>query len=177
MSEMPPVVLSNLLKPAAVTLLAMAMGFPAALWLEKHRRRMQAVICVAAVMIVICGATYWSLKICEDVISSKKFAVAVASEAHAGDRLVVMGDYESANSLNFYEPLQVQVYNGQAYALIPGMKFPESPKIVLTQKEFRSAWLSTNRTFALVPTTRIGDLDPHGIEIVRVLDRALIRNH
>lgn len=177
MSEMPPAVLSNLIRPAALTLLSMAIGFPAALWLEKHRRRMRAVICVAAVMIVICGATHWSLKICEGLISSKRFAIAVASEARAGDRLVVMGDYEGANSLNFYEPLKIQVFDGQAYALVPGMKFPESPQIVLSSKEFNAAWLSPDRIFALVPTTRTGDLKPQGTEILRVLDRVLIRNH
>ena len=177
MAEIPPPILSNLLKPAAVTAISMAVGFLTALWFEKRHRRMRAVICVAAVMMVICAATQWSLKICEDLISSKKFAVVISNEARQGDRLVVMGDYESANSLNFYEPLRVEVYGGTAYALIPGMKYPKSPKIVLTRQEFQAAWRSPRRIFALVPKTRIGDLSPAGIEILEVLDRALIRNH
>jgi hypothetical protein len=175
--EIPPVVLSNLLKPAALTLISMAIGFPTALWFERSHRRIRAVICVASVMMVVCGATHWSLRICEDLISSKKFAVAIASQARPGDRLVVVGDYESANSLNFYEPLPVQVYDGKAYALIPGMRFPQAPQIVLSPKEFRAAWLSPARMFALVPENRIGDLSPRGIEIMEVLNRVLIRNH
>jgi len=60
------------------------------------------------------------LTICEDLISSKTFALAVAREARPGDHLVVVGDYESANSLSFYQPLHVEVFDGVAYALSPG---------------------------------------------------------
>jgi hypothetical protein len=177
LAEMPPAILTNLFKPAAVAVFAMAAGFGIALWFQTHRRRIQALITVAAVMAVICGMTHWSLNICEDLISSKKFGIAIAQDARPGDRVVVVGDYESANSLNFYQPLRVEVVEGKAYALIPGMKFPDSPKVVLTSDEFQSAWHSTDRVFALAPESRIESLKLEGHEMMRILDRVLVRNH
>jgi 4-amino-4-deoxy-L-arabinose transferase-like glycosyltransferase len=177
LAEMPQVIVSNLLKPAAFTVLALAIGFCAALRFEMGHRRVQAVICVAAVMIVFCGATHWSLLICEDLISSKKFGLAIAKEFGPGDRLIVLNDYESANSLPFYQPLRVEVCEGMAYALIPGMKFPDAPKIVLTLEEFDTAWQSPGRVFALGSKSRMSEVKPDGIEVMQVLDRVLIRNH
>jgi len=177
LADMPAAIFRNLVKPAAVTIVSLAAGFLAALWLETHRRRMQAVMSLAAVMMVVCGMIHWSLIICEDLISSKKFALAVAREARPGDHLVVVGDYESANSLNFYEPLRVEVVDGVAYALLPGMKYPDAPRVVLTQREFEAAWHSGSRVFALAPKARLGQLKPGGAEMLEVLDRVLVRNH
>jgi hypothetical protein len=177
LANMPAVILSNLLKPAAVTVAALAIGFLAALWFEAHGRRMQAVLSAAVTMMAVCAMIHWSLVICEDMISSKKFALAVAREARPGDRLVVVGDYESANSFNFYEPLPVEVSDGVAYALVPGMKYPDAPRIVLTRGEFEQAWRGEGRVFVLVPETRLDELKPPGATILKVLDRALVRNH
>jgi 4-amino-4-deoxy-L-arabinose transferase-like glycosyltransferase len=176
LAEMPAVILSDLLKPAAAAVIAFSIGFCAALWFETRRRRLQAVLCLAGVMMVVCGAIHWSFHICEDLISSKKFAITIAREARSGDRLVVMDDYESANSLNFYEPLPVEICDGIAYALVPGMKYPDAPRIILTRQEFQTVWLSAQRVFALVPKSKIEGLRPDGIEVMRVLHRVLIKN-
>jgi hypothetical protein len=177
LADMPPAVLSGLMKPAAATIIAMAIGFGVALYFETHRRRLLAVLSVAAVMMVLCGAIHWSLNVCEDLISSKKFAMAVAQEARSGDRLVVVDDYESANSLNFYEPLGVEVFSGTAYALIPGMKYLDAPKIVLSRQEFQSAWQSPNHTFVVIPKSRLAELNLGGVKMLSLLHRVLIRNH
>ncbi|MBZ5498561.1 MAG: glycosyltransferase family 39 protein [Acidobacteriia bacterium] len=177
LAEMPPAILWKLLKPAAITIVSLAVGFAAALWFEAHRRRMQAVLSLAAVMVVVCIMTQWSLSICEDLISSKKFGLAVAREARPGDHLVVVGDFESANSLNFYEPLRVEVVDGMAYALIPGMKYPDAPRIVLTREEFEALWGAGGRVFVLIPRSRLGELKGGGTEMLEVMDRALVRNH
>ena len=178
LAEMPSSIIRDLSKPAAVTVGTLALGFLAALWLDARQRRLQAVLCVSAAMMVVCGMVHWSLTICEGMISSKRFGLAIAANAAPGDRVVVMGDYESANSLNFYEPWPVEVCGGVAYALMPGMKYPDAPQIVLTQKEFETVWKSPeSRVFALVPKARLGDLTPAGMEILRVLDRVLVRNH
>jgi 4-amino-4-deoxy-L-arabinose transferase-like glycosyltransferase len=177
LGEMPAVLLSDLLKPAAATVLAFSIGFCAALWFEMRRRRLPAVFCLAGAMMIVCGAIHWSLHICEDLISSKKFALAIANDSRPGDRLVVMDDYESANSLNFYEPLPVEICDGIAYALVPGMKFPDAPKILLSRQEFEMVWLSAQRVFALVPKSKMEELKPRGIEVMQVLHRVLLRNH
>ena len=177
LAEMPKSLIMDLFKPAAVTAAAAAIGFGVALWFENRRKRLHAAMSVAAVMMVICGMIHWSLTICEDLISSKKFAVEIAQTARPGDRLVVVGDYESANSLSFYQPLHVEVFDGVAYALVPGMKFPDAPKIVLTREEFVTAWRSKVRVFVLVPETQRDCLNPAGKEMMHVLHRVLVRNH
>jgi 4-amino-4-deoxy-L-arabinose transferase-like glycosyltransferase len=177
LAELPPEVISGLTKPAAVTIIVMAIGFGIALWFETRRLRKQAAISVAGVMMVLCGMICWSFNICEDVISSRKFGVAIAREARPGDRVIVADHYESANSLNFYEPLPVEVFSGEAYALIPGMAYPDSPKIVLTPQEFQSAWQSQTRIFVLGSERRLAELNLRGVPMLSLLNRALIRNH
>jgi hypothetical protein len=176
LEEMPATIQAQLLKPAIVTILSMAAGFLAALQFEKRRRRMQAILCLTAVMAVICGLTQWSMVICEGMISSRSFGLAVAQEAAPGDHLVIMGDYESANSISFYQPLHIEVTDGVAYSLIPGMKYPDAPRIVLSHEEFASLWEGHDRVFVLVPASRRRDLRPAGIEVLQVLDRVLLRN-
>jgi len=177
LADMPADIIKKLTQPAAVTVVFIAVGFPAALWLDSRRRRMLAVICLAAAMAAVCGMIHWSLSICEDLISSKKFGLAVSEQARQGDRLVVVGDYESANSLNFYQPLHVEVVDGLAYALVPGLKHSDAPRTVLSKQEFAAAWNSPQRVFALIPKTHTNALNPLGIEVVQVLHRVLVRNH
>ena len=176
LAKIPAALQWSLLKPAAVTIAALAAGSLAALWFETRRRRMQAVLSLVAVMIVACGMIQWSLVICEEMISSKEFGLAVAREARPGDHVVVVGDFESANSLGFYQPLHVEVVDGVAYSLIPGMKFPDAPRIVLTATEFETLWRSGNRVYALLPRARLVEMNLGGTEILRVLDRVLVRN-
>ena len=176
LADMPAEILRSLIMPGAMTIVSLSIGFLAGLWFETHRQRMKAVMSVAAVMMVVCGMIHWSLMICEDLISSKKFALAVAREARPSDHLVVVGDYESANSLNFYQQLRVEVFDGLAYALIGGLKYQDAPRVVLTQQEFTAVWRSASRVFALVPKARLGELKLGGVEILAVLDRVLIRN-
>lgn len=177
LAEMPVAIQRNLLKPAVVTIVSLAVGSLAALWFETRRRRTYAVLSLAAIMVVICGMIQWSLVICEDMISSKRFALAVAAAARPGDHLVVVGDFESANSLSFYQPLHVEVYGGVAYALIPGMKFPDAPRVVLTEEEFLTLWKGAGRVFTLLPQTRLIAMKLGGLEMLQVSDRVLIRNH
>ncbi len=177
MADMPASIQRALLAPAVATMLALAFGFAAALWFESRRRRMHAVFSLAAVMFVICGMIQWSLTICEDMISSKKFGVVIAREARPGDHLVVVGDFESANSLCFYQPLHIEVFDGVAYALIPGMKYPDAPRIVLTKDQFEALWRSKARVYTLAPAARLAEMKLGGIRLLQVLDRVLLRNH
>jgi hypothetical protein len=176
LAEMPTAILRGLVGPAALTVAALAIGFPVALWLDTRRRRETAVLAVAAVMVVFCAAVQWSLTICEDLVSSKRFGLAVAREAHPGDHLVVVGDYESANSLSFYQPIHVEVFDGVAYALVPGMKYPDAPRVVLTRAQLDALWRGAGRVFALVPRERLGEWGLGGTEIAAGPDRVLVRS-
>jgi hypothetical protein len=171
LANMPLEIILELIHPAWITITSIALGFGIAFWFEVHRRRIHALMCVAVVTAVIFGMTHWSLRICEDLISSKKFAQAVEREAHTGDRLVVVGDYEAANSLNFYQSLQVEVVDGVAPT------FPGDPGVVLTKREYLAVWRSSERVFVLAPVERIEEFAPEGAKVIRVLHRVLARNH
>jgi 4-amino-4-deoxy-L-arabinose transferase-like glycosyltransferase len=177
MAEMPVSIQHSLIKPALITVIALAAGFGAALWMESRRRRMAAVLCVLGVMGIICMMTQWSMVLCEDFISSKKFGLAVAREASPRDHMVIVGDYESANSVSFYQPLHIEVFDGVAYSLIPGMKFPDAPRIVLTSDEFEALWRGNGRVFVLIPKSRQAELTPGGRKLLEVLDRVLLSNN
>jgi len=177
MADMPVAIQRNLVAPAVLTVLTMAVGFLAALWFETRRRRMRAVISLAAVMFVVCGMVQWSLIICEDMVSSKKFGLAIAREARPGDHVVVGGDFEASNSICFYEPLNVEVLDGVSFSLIPGMRFPDAPRVVLTTKQFDELWRSKTRVFALLPKAKLDEMKLGGTEMLQVLDRVLVRNH
>jgi len=170
MSNIPPGLVSSLVLPAFVTVFFIAVGFVTALRFETRGRRVSALVSVAVVMAVVSGMIQWSMHICEDLISSKRFAVAIAREADPRDRLVVVGDYESANSLNFYQPLQVEVVDGRAYTL------PDDPTFVLTREEYLAVWRSSGRVFVLSPKESVHVYAPEGIEVLTVLHRALYRN-
>ncbi len=171
LADMPPAVLWKLMYPACIAIITMALGFGIALLFESNRRRMQAFMSLAVVMAVVFSMIHWSLAICEDLLSSKKFGIAVAGETQPGDRLVVVGDYEASNSLNFYQPLQVEVVEGMAYTM------PDDPGVVLSKKEYLEAWQSTDRVFVLTPEEKIDEYAPGGDKVLQLLHRVLLRNH
>lgn len=177
MAEMPVSIQRSLIKPALIAIIAIAAGFGAALWMESRHRRMAAVLCIIGVMGIICMMTQWSMILCEDLISSRKFGLAVAREASPEDHIVIVGDYESANSMSFYQPLRIEVFDGVAYSLIPGMKFPDAPRIVLSSDEFESLWRGSGRVFVLIPKNRQTELTPGGKKLLEVLDRVLVSNN
>lgn len=176
LADIPPAVAKELVKPAAVTVPLLGGGFLAAAWFDSRRRRMHAVLCLALAMAGVCGMIHWSFSICEDLISSKRFGVEIRQAAQPGDRLVVVDDYEAANSLNFYQPLHVEIVDGMAYALVPGLRYPDAPKTVLRPEEFAALWNSEARVFTLVPRARLGELNPAGTEMLGALHRVLVRN-
>lgn len=177
LEEMPSDIMRQLIVPAVITLIVFAVGFTVAFLLERRKHRLPAVLVLAAAMTTMFGMTHWSLQICEDMISTKKFGLVIAREAKSQDRLVVIGDYESANSLNFYQPLRVEIYQGLAYHLIPGMKYPDAPRIILTDQEFETLWHGGEKVFVVVPQIQAALMKLDGKEMLLIGDRVLICNH
>ncbi len=100
-------------------------------------------------MVVFQLSAVHSLRICEDLVSSKSFGVALAQIAEPGDKVVVVGDYETANSINFYAPVQLLVCEGGAASLGPGLGYPDAPRLVVTIEEVRALWRSGERAYVL----------------------------
>ena len=163
--------------PVVVMIFAVAGGFAAAWRFHSRGRRYAATVSLAAVMTVFSLLTHHSLRVLESVISSRIFGDAIAGLHEPGDKVVVIGDFETANSINVYAPVRLLVYKGQAASLWGGMQYPDAPPLILSSTEFRKLWASRGRAFALAPESRLTSLgiDP-AFEVLRSAGRVLLSN-
>jgi hypothetical protein len=109
-------------------------------------------------MIVFSLLTLYSLHLCEGLISSKVFGVALQQIARPGEKVVVVGDFESANSINFYAPVQIVLYDGAAASLEQGLRYPDAPRMILSRADLDGLWQGGERAFLLVRRTRLAEL-------------------
>jgi 4-amino-4-deoxy-L-arabinose transferase-like glycosyltransferase len=153
--EMPPDVLDRLKIPMAGTCGVFALGFIGAWWLNRQGRRLPAVIALNLVMAGFCFFAFQSLGICEDSISSSRFGRKLHQLYRPGDTVVILGDFETANSINFYCPAALHVFKGSAALLQWGLRYPDAPKILYSKSMFEEKWQGSGRTFLLSPKDQI----------------------
>jgi 4-amino-4-deoxy-L-arabinose transferase-like glycosyltransferase len=156
--EMPPDVLDRLKTPLAGTCCVFAIGFIGAWWLNHRGRRLSAVIVLSLVMAGFCFFAFQSIGICEDILSSRQFGRKLNQLYRPGDTAVVLGDFETANSINFYCPMILHVYKGSAALLQWGMRYPGAPKLLFSQALFEKQWQGSQRTFLLSPEDQVSSL-------------------
>jgi hypothetical protein len=73
--------------------------------------------------------------------------------------VVAVGDFETANSINFYAPTPLYVYEGSAALLQWGLHYPDAPARILTNTSLHSQWSGSRRIFLLAPEDRIQELN------------------
>jgi len=175
--DLPPETVSRLGAPLVGTCLALAVGFPAAWWLNRRGRRVPAASALAAVMALFCFFAWQSIGVCEDGLSSRQFGRALARLAQPGDTVVVFGDFETANSINFYSDMPLDVIGGTAALLHWGLQYPDAPRRLLTPSEFEARWQGARRVFLLLPDARAAELGlKPGYEVMRAAGRTLLCN-
>ena len=175
--EMPPDIVARLKTPLMGTLTAIAMGFMGAWFFARRGRRIAAVLAVNLTMAGFCFFTWQSLGICEGFISSRQFGQKLNELYRPGDAAVVLGDYETANSVNFYAPVPLYVYNGSAALLTQGMSYPDAPQMLLTSTSFSKMWEGNSRVFLLVPEDRLPGLELQPVwPVMRSNGRVLVSN-
>jgi len=157
--EMPPEIVARLKTPLAGTLAAMALGFIGAWFLVRRGRRMAAILAVNLTMTAFCFFTWQSLGICEGFISSRQFGQKLHELYRPGDAAVVLGDFETANSVNFYAPVPLYVYNGSAALLAQGMSYSDAPQMLLSHSSFQKMWEGNSRIFLIAPEDRFLSLN------------------
>jgi 4-amino-4-deoxy-L-arabinose transferase-like glycosyltransferase len=178
LADLPAPVVAQLLWPAAGTAAALAIGLVGAGWLDSRGRRVGAILTLTSAMAAFGVLAHASLRICEDVVSSKRFGVALAGlRLRPGDHVVVVGDYETANSMSFYAPPRLEIVEGRAPTLAAGLRDPDAPKMVLSRADLQRIWNSEGRACVLSPEDRLGGLGlASGFEPMRSLDRVLVCN-
>jgi 4-amino-4-deoxy-L-arabinose transferase-like glycosyltransferase len=149
---------ARLVVPLMSTLGVFASGFAGAWWMNRAGRRGGAVVVLAVMMTCFSWLALYSLNICADLLSSKQFGVALKNAAFPGEKVVIVGDYESANSISFYAPVQLLVYTGSAPSLEQGLKYEDAPKMILGREALDTLWKSTERVFLLCAREKLSEL-------------------
>jgi 4-amino-4-deoxy-L-arabinose transferase-like glycosyltransferase len=155
-----------------------ALGLGGALVLALPRRsRLQSALALAGTASALCGLSARALLDCEDSLSSHVFGEELARLARPSDRVFVMGDFETANSVLVDAPIPLLVFDGQAAVLEWGLRFADAPRRVFTRNEFLSAFRGEGRVFVLLPVEQIPGLGlPRSYELLRSAGRALVSN-
>ncbi len=150
LTDFPPELLRQLAMVAAVVSLALAAGFFLA--------RRWSVAALTAGMMVFGGAAAYSIRAAEPVVSSKPFGLVLASQARPEDLVAVFGDYETANSVNFYAPVLLHVCEGDAPSLAAGLRYPDAPRLLMEREELLARWRQPGRTWLIVRAARVAEL-------------------
>jgi 4-amino-4-deoxy-L-arabinose transferase-like glycosyltransferase len=153
--EMPPEIVARLKTPLVGTLAAMTLGFAGSWLFARRGRRMAAVLAINLTMAGFCFFTWQSLGICEEFISSRQFGQKLNELYKPGDAAVVLGDFETANSVNFYAPVPLYIFKGSAALLAQGMSYPDAPRMLLTPTSFDAMWEGSSRAFLLAPEDQL----------------------
>ncbi len=175
--EMPPGIISELKIPFYGTCAAIAAGLLGSWWANRRGLRLIGVVILNLMMGAFCLFTVQSFGICEEMISSRQFGEKLNELYCPGDSAVVAGDYETANSIAFYSPFSLQVYQGTAALLHWGMQYPDAPPITLSTEELKDQWAGPQRVFLLAPEDKIPaqSLAPL-FEVMRSAGRVLLSN-
>ena len=175
--EMPPEIVDQLKTPLVGTLAAIALGFISAWILVRRNRRIAAVLTINLTMACFCFFTWQSLGICEGFISSKQFGQKLNELYRPGDVAILLGDFETANSVNFYAQVPLYVYNGSAALLMQGMSYPAAPQMLLSSSSFAGMWEGSNRTFLIAPEDQLVSLKlKYAWPVLRSSGRVLVFN-
>lgn len=158
LTDFPPELLRRLAAVATAVSLALSAAFFAA-----RRRRLPA---LTAGMAIFAGAAAFSIRAAEPVVSSKAFGLALARQAQPGDFVAVFGDYETANSVNFYAPVLLHVCEGEAPSLAPGLRYPDAPRLLIGRSELAARWRRQGRAWLIARAERIAELELEPVFLV-----------
>ncbi len=156
--DLPAEVRARLVGPLVGAGTVLSLGLLSGWWLNRRRHFRPAILALGATVGAFCLFAYQSLGICEGMLSTRQFASAIRAVAREGDRVVVAGDFETANSLNFYTDLRLEVYGGTAAVLQWGLRYPDAPKIILSRDDFEKLWSGPARVFVLAADERLPSL-------------------
>ncbi|HWZ84544.1 MAG TPA: glycosyltransferase family 39 protein [Terriglobales bacterium] len=117
-------------------------------WIFRRRSQAGAGNAVLALtMIVVLACVHSAFTIFSPIISSKDLAMAIRTQYHSGDVIVVIGKYENASALNFYTGVPLRSLREPAGNMWYGSKFPDAPRVFETPESFRALWGGRQRVF------------------------------
>ncbi len=153
--DLPQMLRARLRAPLVGVGIATSLGLLFGWWLNRRGRFGPAVLALGATVGAFCLFAHQSLGICEEMLSSRQFATVIREASRPGDHVVVAGDFETANSINFYTDLPLEVYGGTAAVLQWGLRYLDAPKRILTKDDFEKRWAGPGRVFVLAADERV----------------------
>jgi 4-amino-4-deoxy-L-arabinose transferase-like glycosyltransferase len=175
--DLSPQTIEGLRVPSLGTGAALFVGLLAAWWLNRRGRRLHAVAALSGMMAAFCLFAYQSLGVCEEGLSSRQFGRVLSSIYQPGDTAITVGDFEAANSMNFYSPIPLEIYQGTAAVLEWGSRYPDAPRRILSRADFELRWRGMQRTFLLVPDGKVEGLHlDHSYTVLQSGGRTLLCN-
>ena len=104
-------------------------------------------LALAAMMVGLLACVHFSFVTFSPILSSQRLALAVRESYHAGDVIVVDGEYHEASTLNFYTGMPLQILHQPSGNLWYGSKFPDAPHVFETEDSLASLWNGPARIF------------------------------
>jgi 4-amino-4-deoxy-L-arabinose transferase-like glycosyltransferase len=177
LADLPPDLRRQLLPVAAVTLAALGLALLIARRLDARGRRGAALAALCGGACVFGVMADHSLRACGDVISSRRFGLALARVAGPSDPFFVLGDFETANSIVCYARQRIELVEGQAPTLAYGLSFADTPRLSVSADDLVATWGSARRVFLLADKARLPSLGLLGPRVVaESADRVLVSN-
>ena len=117
-------------------------------WILRRRGRAGAGnAALAAMMVILLACVRIAFGIFSPILSSKDLAMAIREQYRPGDRIVVIGLYENASSLNFYTGIPLHSLRAPGGNMWYGTQFPGAPRVFETQASFVEMWKGPQRVF------------------------------
>jgi len=102
---------------------------------------------LVAMMVVLLACVRIAFGIFSPILSSRDLAMAIRERYRPGDRIVVIGLYENASSLNFYTGIPLHSLRVPGGNMWYGTQFPGAPRVFETQASFVEMWKGPQRVF------------------------------
>jgi len=117
-------------------------------WILRRRGRAGAGnVALVAMMVVVLACVRIAFGIFSPILSSKDLAMAIREQYRPGDRIVVIGLYENASTLNFYTGIPLHSLRAPGGNMWYGTQFPGAPRVFETQASFVEMWNGPQRVF------------------------------
>jgi len=117
-------------------------------WILRRRTRAGAAnLALVAMMVVVLACVRIAFGIFSPILSSKDLAMAIREQYRPGDRIVAIGLYENASSLNFYTGIPLHSLRAPGGNMWYGTQFPGAPRVFETQASFVEMWNGPERVF------------------------------
>jgi hypothetical protein len=137
--------------PAILAALSLgAMGVAAQI-LRKLGRGAGCTAAMAMGMIGFLFSSNLAFKKLEPLLSSRSLALELNKSLREDDQIAVYGDFTAASSVAFYTRRRLWLYDAPYSELEYGSKFPDAPKIFISDHDFHALWDGQNRLFLIVP--------------------------